>query len=299
MTNRASPDIAIATQLRAALGGAITLIGRPRLCGHTVALVDLEVIGAEDHPIRTAIAEASGGWDPSALAATAPAHARALARVDETSRTSWRRRLGLGPGRELQWLVFDGDDTLVGWIVVLELDGLPALRRGHARRMKSVYDEVRTALVRRHRREAERAQSGYLVLDAEGQIVGQSPQLLGWASRPDLTQTFGQVCLRDGAATTTLALPYATLTLTRVDGAATTRWIAEVRAPEFVYRSPESVLTPAQRAVAAHAASGATCAEISAALQASVETVRTHLREVYRRLEVNSRAELAQVLMAG
>ena len=60
--------------------------------------------------------------------------------------------------------------------------------------------------------------------------------------------------------------------------------------------SPGSLLSPMQREVAEHAAVGATLEEIARSLGAGVETVRSHLREVYRRLDVGSRAELARII---
>lgn len=56
------------------------------------------------------------------------------------------------------------------------------------------------------------------------------------------------------------------------------------------------VLSPRQLEVAELAAVGATVTEIASTLQSSIETVRSHLKEVYRRLDVSSRAELSRIL---
>lgn len=58
-------------------------------------------------------------------------------------------------------------------------------------------------------------------------------------------------------------------------------------------------LSPSQREVVELAASGATLGEIAKARGSSIETVRTQLKEAYRRLGISSRAELAGVVARG
>lgn len=73
-------------------------------------------------------------------------------------------------------------------------------------------------------------------------------------------------------------------------------------AEHAVLRAPptpaEELLSPRQREVARLAATGASAAAISGLLGLRPETVRTHLREVYRRLNVTSRGELCTLLAA-
>lgn len=58
------------------------------------------------------------------------------------------------------------------------------------------------------------------------------------------------------------------------------------------------LLSPMQRAVALHAATGASNTRIAALLSISLETARTHVRDVFRRLGVEGRTELAALLAA-
>ena len=58
-------------------------------------------------------------------------------------------------------------------------------------------------------------------------------------------------------------------------------------------------LTPSERRVSALAADGMTNKEIAQALFVTVNTVETHLRHSYRKLGINSRAQLAGRLGAG
>ena len=68
------------------------------------------------------------------------------------------------------------------------------------------------------------------------------------------------------------------------------RTIGEARSPDFAR------LTSRQREVAQEAAMGATSVEIAETLSISTHTVRQHLKEVYRRLEVHNRLQLKEAL---
>ncbi|MDH3728707.1 MAG: LuxR C-terminal-related transcriptional regulator [Myxococcales bacterium] len=58
----------------------------------------------------------------------------------------------------------------------------------------------------------------------------------------------------------------------------------------------KQVLSPRQYEIAEYAAAGATASEISEILQISIHTVRQHLKEAYRRLQVGNRVELSHAL---
>ncbi|MCB9629692.1 MAG: helix-turn-helix transcriptional regulator [Sandaracinaceae bacterium] len=59
--------------------------------------------------------------------------------------------------------------------------------------------------------------------------------------------------------------------------------------------SPFDGLSPRQRQVAELAALGSSAKDIAVALDVGYETVRTHLKNIYRMLGVGSRTELARV----
>ncbi|MWV48149.1 hypothetical protein GRS96_02520 [Rathayibacter sp. VKM Ac-2803] len=71
-----------------------------------------------------------------------------------------------------------------------------------------------------------------------------------------------------------------------------------LRAPEGEGRFLPATLTPRERLVAEHAADGLSSTEIAAALSVSVNTVKTQLRSVYRKLGITSRAELRHLHQA-
>lgn len=79
----------------------------------------------------------------------------------------------------------------------------------------------------------------------------------------------------------------------RMEGAAGEAWLLTLQAPSPVRRSPLASLTPTQARVAELVAVGATRAEVASNLGVSPETVKTHTRDIYRKLDVADRLELA------
>jgi DNA-binding NarL/FixJ family response regulator len=84
--------------------------------------------------------------------------------------------------------------------------------------------------------------------------------------------------------------------ISRLEGNATHFLASIEKVPVVRPALRELPLSSAQRVVAEHAAHGATTGEIARHLGRSVDTVKAHLREVYKRLDVGSRLELADVL---
>jgi DNA-binding CsgD family transcriptional regulator len=83
--------------------------------------------------------------------------------------------------------------------------------------------------------------------------------------------------------------------LTPLDGSEQAILVTISRAPTPA-ADPLVALTASQRTVVEYAAAGATLPEIARARDCSLETVRSQLKEAYRRLGVASRAELANVV---
>jgi DNA-binding NarL/FixJ family response regulator len=73
-------------------------------------------------------------------------------------------------------------------------------------------------------------------------------------------------------------------------------WIVDDEAPVAAKTPAEELLTDRQRAVARAAAAGETVPRIARRLRLRAETVRTHLRDVYRRLGIRDRTELARLV---
>ena len=73
-------------------------------------------------------------------------------------------------------------------------------------------------------------------------------------------------------------------------------FVATVHRVELLHPRAAQRLTARQLEVASHAADGATCSEIAKSLRISVYTVRQHLKDAYRRLEVSNRVQLRRAL---
>jgi DNA-binding CsgD family transcriptional regulator len=83
--------------------------------------------------------------------------------------------------------------------------------------------------------------------------------------------------------------------LTRISAGSSIRFLVELPVRRGRTRG-ERLLSKAQIQVARRAAEGATLREIARMLSRSPDTVRSHLREIYRRLDVANRIELARAL---
>ena len=81
----------------------------------------------------------------------------------------------------------------------------------------------------------------------------------------------------------------------RVDGPPGVRYVVSAERLEPFEVSPSATLTRTQRSVAKAALAGMTNAEIASDLGMSAQTVKAHLRNIYLRLGVSSRLELAAV----
>lgn len=83
--------------------------------------------------------------------------------------------------------------------------------------------------------------------------------------------------------------------LVRLDGAEGVRYLVNIDRAERMRLNPRIWLTDRQIEIAEYAAAGATGVEISDTLDLSAHTVKTHLKNIYRRLDIGCRAELAAV----
>lgn len=181
------------------------------------------------------------------------------------------------------------DDALVGYIGVFRRDSVGAFRRSALRRVRQREAEI-GRLLRRRAADYDLSfsrRSGEAVADADGRVFLGSDELEGWLVGRSLSERrAGRPFVFEGAEFK--ARP--------VRGPAGHGYCLSVRPLSRPRVDAAALLSPTQRKVAEYAACGATAREIATTLGAAVETVRSHLKEVYRRLEVCSRLELAAAL---
>lgn len=202
------------------------------------------------------------------------------------------RALDVGARHVLRLLVYRGDE-FVGWIGAVRLADVPYSRRV-VRHWRTASTVVRRLLAEHIWSAPRHDVEGSAVLLPDGTIrfatLGMEPAL---------------PCCVTSVRAVRIEEPFEVrrihhddydieLSLGRLpEGPAV---LATVRPMRRIRRAPDSLLTPTQREVASYAIVGATAKEIADTLGTAVDTVKTHLRDIYRRLEVGSRVELAERL---
>jgi len=191
-------------------------------------------------------------------------------------------------------LVYD-DRTFAGWIGVARHGDRPFTRR-EERRLSQVTEGFRDMVIadcRVTHAAASQLHPAHIVLSPDGSVVcaGRYGAQLLTRSRREMLRALVRTadtnhecaCIVDGLHVRSV----------RMDGSTGVQYLLVFRALERPKRNAFSTLSARQREVAELAATGATALEIAGFLELSVHTVRQHLRTIYERLGVNSRAELA------
>ena len=192
-------------------------------------------------------------------------------------------------------------NQIVGLVIVLRSEGAPLIGSEELERLNGLVPSIRRALVAADGiEEAEREGPADLVLDASGRVDFASRAARPWLEKDGFLrelESLVRAADRGGLERGPVGpCAWANVVLTRIHGDAGVRYLANVTRLERATLSPSAVLTPAQLEVANLAAAGATAKEIAAMLGRSIETVRSHLRHVYRRLDISSRAELGRIV---
>ncbi len=238
------------------------------------------------------------GWPHADPRRPNPRWNRRFVRVrgDELASTALHEQCHQPAGvHELLRMIVIHQGVFVGWIGALRLRGEPGFSRADSRRIGPLAELLADALVRADATErATRASARELVLTPEGRIELASDDggTLG-ASEAEL-RAWARQALRTGAPPVVLA-GYR-VRWSRLSGSRSVRLLLRLEPLEPLRVHPTYVLTSAQREIAELAARGATVREISVMTGASVATVRAHLREIYARLGLTCRAELALCL---
>jgi DNA-binding CsgD family transcriptional regulator len=195
-------------------------------------------------------------------------------------------------GPELR-LILGAEDEVHTWLGIFGKPGASAVGRGERAAL--------TALAPRLLAELERTRAptadvhGAIALDAEGQIIAADARAGPWLEAEGRRRRLPTL-LRVGRAGDAVEGPLdgARLRLRAARGRLGPIWLGSISSPAPLERALDALLTRTQREVASYAAVGATCAEIASTLGTRVETVRTHVRDIYARLGISTRAELAR-----
>lgn len=195
-----------------------------------------------------------------------------------------------GLTHELSMLVYDGPRFVAR---IVAAGGRRGFVSSAPRYWNSVKESVATFVrqVEAQRRQCVPGSTGMFVVDQSGRVEFATEGAWPWLSYPDFRARFGQIDRSSGGGARLVGEARVRITAMTSPGRAGI--LAEVSPADPLFLAPDGALTPTQRRVAEFACHGATTQEIAGTMGMSVETVRTHMREVYRRLEVASRVELA------
>ena len=203
-----------------------------------------------------------------------------------------------GIGSQLRAMMFGGDEFL-GWIGYYRPSDARPFTEADRRMLNRYVGEVRRVLERTER-------SGWgrdlgpasLVCTIDGAIVHASASVRGYLERScfrDLIARAVKSCNPAGGLQKRAGEAADILELDPVDGEAGPRFVVRVLSAERPRRPASVSLTPRQLELADLAASGCTRRDIALRLGMTENTVKTHLKEIYARLGISTRAELARL----
>lgn len=196
-------------------------------------------------------------------------------------------------------LVFEGR-RLVCWAGLFRTRGTEKLGRTERRRLAPLVPAVKAALTAADRAERRGlpTEVGDVVVRADGRVELASSEARKWLAHPSVRRALTRAVRRmdRGEMPDEVGLGPALARMVRLEGYGETRYLACIRPMPSLVLPPAQLLTPRQREIAELATRGSSAREIAELLETSPETVRTHLRNIYQRLEVGSRAELTRAL---
>lgn len=198
-------------------------------------------------------------------------------------------------------VVYEGQE-FVGWLGALRAEGSPRFSRRQRERLGRYLPELKRALLKAHQIEQRQLQRGtaYVLLTADGVPVNASDAAAGWLAHDgmlgDLIDAVARLERGEAVAPTRLLRAAQAEVVALREPAQQARYLAVLRLAPTLTRAPDASLSAAQRQVAEQAARGNTVDEIAALVGRTPQTVRSYLREAYRRLGVNNRVALARAL---
>lgn len=207
----------------------------------------------------------------------------------------------LGISDQIRALIYDGK-RFVGWVGVLRTDG-GRYRTAQEDMLQGAIPSIRAVLTAADQMKYGAVEDGlFAVMTPEGEIEHASEAFGRWCEEDcrdylrrrirdiDASRDRENVQVRRGVE----------FRILRLDGSGmSVRYLVTVGRPELMRVCPRYWLTERQREIAEYVVAGATSREIAQTLELSPATVKTHMKNAYRRLGVSSRVELMTTLEAA
>ena len=209
----------------------------------------------------------------------------------------------LGLRYQMRLLAYDGRRFL-GWAGLARKRGsAPFTARDRRRLQPLVQPSIATLLAAEQLEQAALPQAaGDFVMRPDGRLLLASKSGREWLARPGFAQQLAKQVRRIDKSSQgergeyRAAFSDVDARVIRVHGDKGVQYLVHVRPQEPLLMNPDATLSARQRQVAHYVTAGATLAETATFLGVSTETVRSHIREIYRRLEVANRMELIEAL---
>lgn len=191
--------------------------------------------------------------------------------------------------------------ALLALVALVRRDGEPAFARADVRRLQPLVAGAKHAfaLAAQAELDGHPEERGELVLDPRGQVMFASDAARAWLAVVDCGEAIARLAAhlvrktpREGSFT----IHGLRFRWVRMDGREGPGTIVTVDGAPLLSVAPDALLSPLQQVIARRAAEGASAAAIAAALARGKESVRSHMKQIYRRLGASNRAQLAAIL---
>lgn len=202
---------------------------------------------------------------------------------------------------QMRVCIYHGD-TFIGWLGSIARTGDKTFSQEDADRLTPLIAPISAALVAADRAEKKMLEPGGadFIVSSNGRIEFASAIGRRWLEvqslREDLSRAI-RVLDATGAPAPSPLLRAGHALWTRMHGDGRHRYLVHIAYVPPPSRAASSLLTATQLRVAESLAAGATAAESARAIGVHIETVRTHVKAIYRRLGIASRAELARSML--
>ncbi len=198
-------------------------------------------------------------------------------------------------GDQLRNIVCDGDRFL-GWIGMFRRGRSERFRKDEEESLNLGLPAIRAALAAAESLEREQLDDElFAVVKPNGDIEHASKWFRRWLT-PDLEDYLRRrIVATDRGEDLSLFHSGGKIRVVRLDGAKGVRYLVTVDRAELLQLDRLTWLTDRQREIAEFAAAGATTTEIADTLGLSQHTIKTHIKNIYTRLGISSRLELADL----
>lgn len=279
-----------------------TLDGEPRVsswcaAGNPAGERGIRMVAGDARLLPPKILESTRA--PAAVEARSFVELDLVTTTDAIRDTEYYRRVASRFGflGQIRLLVFHGR-RFVGWIGAFRPEAGPRFRRKDRRRLAPLVEPVSSALIAADGlARGDVSDNAYLLARPDGTIDHASCGARAWLEKRELLDAVRDAVRAADAGrapASAFALHGAEARVSRLDATGSLAYLLQLRPLRAIERAIP--LGRRQQEVAELVAAGATVAEAARHIGISAETVRSHLRVVYRRLGARSRVELLRAL---